>query len=221
MISPSTLDIVPNVADSLAQDEPSASDFPSLNPGYNAVFQPNRLTVGLVVPIERYPGGPVPKLTAHLERAQLAEKLGFAAVWLRDVPFNVPAFGDAGQLFDPFVYLGMLAGQTKRIALGVASIILPLRHPVHVAKAAASVDQLSGGRLILGVASGDRPEEYPTMGVDFETRGELFRQHFNDMRRLEKAPDLLPNPLREGSRCSLQAPANSPRNGWLKTATVG
>ena len=49
--------------------------------------------------------------------------LGFAALWLRDVPFNVPSFGDAGQLHDPFVYLGLLAGTTERIALGVASIM--------------------------------------------------------------------------------------------------
>ena len=70
--------------------------------------------------------------------AKLAESLGFSAVWLRDVPFNVPSFGDAGQVFDPFVYLGALAASTRRIALGVASIVLPLRHPAHVAKAAAS-----------------------------------------------------------------------------------
>jgi len=114
----------------------------------------------------------------HLRRAQLAESLGFSAIWLRDVPFNVPSFGDAGQTFDPFVYLGLLAGATETIALGVASIILPLRHPAHVAKAAASVDVLSSGRLILGVASGDRPEEYPALNLSFESRGERFRESF-------------------------------------------
>ena len=113
-----------------------------------------------------------------MERVKLAEELGFAAMWLRDVPFNVPSFGDAGQLYDPFVYLGMLAGATDSIALGVASIILPLRHPAHVAKAAASVDVLSDGRLILGVASGDRPEEYPALNQTFEDRGERFRESF-------------------------------------------
>ena len=45
----------------------------------------------------------------HLETAILAEQLGFSALWLRDVPFNVPSFGDVGQIFDPFVYLGSLA----------------------------------------------------------------------------------------------------------------
>lgn len=160
------------------------ADFRPLNAGYDAVFRPDRLSLGLVVPIEAYPRGPVPTLERHLERVRLAESLGFSAVWLRDVPFDVPSFGDAGQLFDPFVYLGALAAQTSRIALGVASVILPLRHPAHVAKAAASVDVLSGGRLILGIASGDRPEEYPALGADFETRGRRFRAAYDYLRAM-------------------------------------
>ena len=136
------------------------------------------------MPIESYPNGPVPSMTRHLERAQLAEELGFSAVWLRDVPFQVPSFGDAGQTYDPFVYLGLLAGATQRIALGVASLILPLRHPAHVAKAAASADVLSGGRLILGVASGDRPQEYPALGEPFDDRGARFRASFDFIRQV-------------------------------------
>ncbi|MEM9449228.1 MAG: LLM class oxidoreductase [Cyanobacteria bacterium P01_E01_bin.6] len=183
--------------------------FQPINRAYNSVFRPNQLSLGLVVPIENYSQGPVPTLTRQLERIQLAEELGFSAVWLRDVPFNVPSFGDAGQTYDPFVYLGLLAGQTERIALGVASIILPLRHPAHIAKAAASVDQLSGRRLILGVASGDRPEEYPALNLPFATRGERFRDSFDYIRRMgENAPafenefgnpgggmDMLPKPV--------------------------
>jgi len=145
-------------------DGTNATDFPELNRGYNSVFQQGRLSIGLVVPLDAHQNSPIPDMTLHVERAKLADELGFAALWLRDVPFNVPSFGDAGQMFDPFVYLGLLSGVTHDIALGVASIILPLRHPAHVAKAAASADQLSGGRLLLGVASGDRPEEYPALG---------------------------------------------------------
>jgi luciferase-type oxidoreductase len=128
-------------------------------------------------------------MNRHVERVQLVEELGFSAIWLRDVPFNVPSFGDAGQIYDPFVYLGLLAVQTEHIALGVASIILPLRHPAHVAKAAASADALSGGRLILGVASGDRPEEYPALNIPFSERGAKFRASFDYIRRMhENAP---------------------------------
>lgn len=158
--------------------------FRSANIGFNTVFRPGQLSIGLVVPIERYDTAPMPMMKRHLERARLAEELGFASLWLRDVPFNVPSFGDAGQMYDPFVYLGMLAGQTHRIALGVASLILPLRHPAHIAKAAASVDVLSGGRLLLGVASGDRPEEYPAMALPFEDRGNRFRESFDYIRRM-------------------------------------
>ncbi|MEM7114653.1 MAG: LLM class oxidoreductase [Chloroflexota bacterium] len=160
--------------------------FQPINRAYNTVFRPNQLTLGLVVPIETYPHTPVPTMVQHLERVRLVEELGFAAIWLRDVPFNVPSFGDAGQMYDPFVYLGMLAAHTERIALGTGSIILPLRHPAHVAKAAVTVDVLSGGRLILGVASGDRPDEYPALNIPFAERGRLFQESFAYIRRLSE-----------------------------------
>lgn len=183
--------------------------FQPINRGYNAVFRSNRLSLGLVVPIESYSQGSVPAMTRHLERVQLAEELGFSAIWLRDVPFNVPSFGDAGQTYDPFVYLGLLSGQTDRIALGIASVILPLRHPAHVARAAASADVISGGRLILGVASGDRPAEYPALNLPYADRGARFRASFDYIRRMsEDAPtfenvygspnggmDMLPKPV--------------------------
>ncbi|MEM8530713.1 MAG: LLM class oxidoreductase [Chloroflexota bacterium] len=182
-----------------------------MNKAYNSVFRANRLSLGLVVPIEHYDRGPVPTMERHVERVQLAEKLGFKAIWLRDVPFNVPSFGDAGQTYDPFVYLGFLAVHTRQIALGVASIILPLRHPAHVAKAAASADVLSGGRMILGVASGDRPQEYPALNLPFENRSERFREAFDYIEKMcEFAPvfendygsphggmDMLPKPASE------------------------
>ena len=78
----------------------------------------------------------------------------------------------------------LLAGLTESIALGVSSIILPLRHPAQIAKAAASVDVLSGGRLIMGIASGDRPAEYPALNVPFDSRGRLFRESYSYIRKL-------------------------------------
>lgn len=182
--------------------------FPTLNRTYNTVFQPNALSIGLVVPIEAYPVGAPPSMAGHLETARRAEDLGFAALWLRDVPFDVPSFGDAGQMFDPFVYLGTLATATQRIALGTASVILPLRHPAHVAKAAASADVLSEGRLLLGIASGDRPEEYPALNMSYADRGARFRDSVDYIRamaehrpqrdtaqsRLPGSIDMLPKP---------------------------
>ncbi|WP_082221246.1 LLM class flavin-dependent oxidoreductase [Luteipulveratus halotolerans] len=88
--------------------------------------------------------GLLPDLTRHQERAQLADRLGFRALWLRDVPMRRPRdFGDAGQIFDPVPYLGYLAASTQQILLGTAGIVLPLRHPVTLAKEAAG---LSGYR---------------------------------------------------------------------------
>ena len=94
------------------------AEFERINRAYNAVFRPYHLSIGLVVPLENYASSPVPTMAQHVERVQMAEDLGYSAVWLRDVPFNVPSFGDAGQLYDPFVYLGLLAGKTERIAAG-------------------------------------------------------------------------------------------------------
>lgn len=183
--------------------------FPKFNRAYNSAFQPDRLTIGLVSPLEAYTTEEQPTLERHLERAKLAEELGFSALWLRDVPFHVPAFGDVGQILDPFVYLGALATVTKTIGLGVASVVLPLRHPAHVAKGAASVDMLSNGRMLLGVASGDRPEEYPALAADYEGRGARFRdsidyiratfdtfpEHEGQQGRLNGHLDLLPKPV--------------------------
>jgi luciferase-type oxidoreductase len=115
--------------------------------------------------------------------AKRAEALGFSTLWFRDVPLRDPNFGDVGQVFDPWVYLGYIAAHTSEIALGTASIAIPLHHPLHTAKASASIDQLSAGRLILGVASGDRPVEFSAFGVDPERRGEIFREHYEVIRR--------------------------------------
>lgn len=166
------------------------SSFENINSGYNSVFKPNRLSIGVVVPIENYGQNAVPSMMHHVKRVQLIEKLGFKALWVRDVPFHVPSFGDAGQTYDPFTYLGYLAGQTQKIALGVASIALPLHHPVHVVKSATTIDQLSNGRVILGVASGDRYDEYPAMSIKHEDRGSLFREAFEYIR---SSQDSFPN----------------------------
>lgn len=168
-------------------DKSPSLSFEVINPAYNRVFKPGKLSLGLVLPLEAYAVGAEPTLHDHIEKAQLAESLSFEALWLRDVPFNVPSFGDPGQIFDPFVYLGALAASTDRIALGTASIILPLRHPAHVAKAAATADVLSNGRVLLGVASGDRAEEYPAMGMTYEDRGQRFRDSVDYIRSVASA----------------------------------
>lgn len=163
-----------------------SKEFEKINKGYNSVFQAGKLSIGLVVPIEEYSKSTVPSMQNHLKRVELAEQLDFKAIWVRDVPMHVPTFGDAGQTYDPFTYLGYLSGRTNRVALGIASIALPLHHPLHVAKSAATLDQLTEGRFILGIASGDRYEEYPAMNIDYDTRGERFQEAFHYIRQAQE-----------------------------------
>lgn len=152
------------------------SSSPTANPGYLKAFKPGKLTFGLFQPIEAYTGDQ-PTMAGQVGLAQYAEQNGFSSLLFRDVPLRDPSFGDNGQIYDVWTYLGYIAGQTKEIALLTGAIVLPLRHPLHTAKAAASIDQLSNGRLLLGVASGDRLIEFPAFGVDFESRGESFRNN--------------------------------------------
>jgi luciferase-type oxidoreductase len=152
------------------------------HPGYARVFQPGHLTFGFIAPLESYPDTPGPTMAGHAEMAHRVDEAGFAAIWLRDVPFYDPNFGDVGQIFDPLVYAGFLAAVTRRIAIGTAGIVLPLRDPLIVAKQATSVDHLLGGRLILGLAGGDRPVEYPAFGIDHASRSERFRDAYAMLR---------------------------------------
>ena len=118
----------------------------------------------------------VPDMSQHKERIILADELGFSTAWVRDVPLYDPNFGDAAQVFEAFTYLGYLAGITNNILLGTAAVVLPLRQPWLVKKSANTMAELSNNRLILGVASGDRPSEYPLFNVDYAARGQLFRE---------------------------------------------
>lgn len=143
--------------------------------GYSRVFQAGHLTFGFIAPLESYPESPGPTLEDHALMARKVDEADFAVIWLRDVPFYDPNFGDVGQILDPLVYAGYLAAVTERITVGTAGIVLPLRDPLIVAKQAASIDQLLGGRFILGLATGDRPVEYPAFGREFGNRAERFR----------------------------------------------
>ncbi|KIL03027.1 5,10-methylene tetrahydromethanopterin reductase [Stutzerimonas stutzeri] len=153
--------------------------------GFQTTFKSGRLSLGLFFPIEAFEGDK-PTMLDQVELAKRAEELGFSALWFRDVPLRDPTFGDVGQVFDPWVYLGFIAAHTKEISLGTASIVLPLRNPLHTAKAAASVDQLSNGRLLLGVASGDRPVEFPAFNIDPEKRDHIFRESLEVLRQAQR-----------------------------------
>lgn len=156
------------------------------HPGYSRMFAPNALTVGIFLPLRFYKGD-MSVLAGQTKLVTDIDHYGFAAVWVRDIPLFDPSFGDAGQVFDPFTYLAFLAARTKAIALVTGSAIFSLRHPIDLAKAATTIDQLSGGRLVLGIASGDRPVEFPAYGLEHGKRGELFSQSVEFFRQLIRA----------------------------------
>lgn len=79
--------------------------------------------------------------------------------------------------YDPLTTLAWLAGRTTSIRLGTTVLILPYRHPLHVARVAANIDRFSGGRLVLGVGAGWSPQEFAALGVDFAARGEITDEY--------------------------------------------
>lgn len=151
------------------------------NRAWGRVLGAGHLTLGLMTPLARAPGEPA-DLARETALAARADALGVAALWTRDVPLIVPqgSTREAAVLDDPFIWLTVLAGATTSAALGTAAAVLPLRHPLHVAKAAWSLDRLSGGRFILGVGSGDRPEELASFGVDTAPEV-LFRERWQTL----------------------------------------
>ncbi|RHW41983.1 LLM class oxidoreductase [Neobacillus notoginsengisoli] len=173
----------------------------ALHQGFSYMFKENHLTLGLFFPIEAYTGSiPQMDLEQQMKLGRMAEEAGFASLFVRDVPLHDPTFGDVGQIYDPWVFLGFLAAHTKRIALGTGSIVTTLRHPLHVAKAAASVDRISGNRLVLGIATGDRPIEFSAFSVESVQRGQLFQESLHVMRQLWKEEF----PVIHSERVSLQ-----------------
>ena len=152
------------------------TDF-SQHAGYSTMFQREKLTLGLFFAIESYSGSaPKMNIDQQIETAKLAESQGFSALYFRDVLLEVPSFGDVGHIYDPWVLMGYVMAHTSRIALATGSILSTLRHPLHLAKAAASVDRLSGQRLVLGLATGDRPSEFSAFNTSLEDRSSLYQE---------------------------------------------
>ncbi|MGG0550365.1 TIGR03571 family LLM class oxidoreductase [Priestia megaterium] len=153
--------------------------------GFNRMYQQDKMTLGFLTPFEPMTNQ-LPKMENTIALARKIESFGFSAIWLRDVTMQDLHSNDHGQLYDLWIYLTYLAARTNHIALGTSSVVLPLRHPVRVAKEATSIDKLFPDRLIMGVASGDRKKDFTALGVEREKRGEQFKQNFDFLNRLLK-----------------------------------
>jgi probable F420-dependent oxidoreductase len=126
------------------------------------------------------------------EVAAAAERAGFDACFVTDHPFPVQRWLDGGghHALDPFVALSFAAAATSRLRLQTHILVLPYRNPFLAAKAALSLDVLSGGRLTLGVAAGYLRGEFGALGADFESRNEVSDEAIRAMKLAWTQADL-------------------------------
>ena len=108
--------------------------------------------------------------------AVAAEEAGFEMVSMTDHPFPYEGWVSTGghHAFDPFVALSFMAAATRRVRLCTLVVVSAYRNPYVTAKAAASLDNLSGGRLVLGMGVGYQREEFAVLGASFDDRGKRF-----------------------------------------------
>ncbi|EKE32524.1 luciferase family protein [Salimicrobium jeotgali] len=180
--------------------------------GFTSMFQKRKLTLGLNIPIEAH-GKEVPILDRQVERAQLAEEAGFSCLWFQDVVLEDPTFEDpaTGQIFDSLIYLTYLGAHTKSINLGTAAVVTPLRHPLRLAKEAASIERLFPERLILGISSGDRRKDFEGLNVPIMERGRLFRESFDFFKRaISEEYPALESPMGKLDKSNLVPKPSSP-----------
>ena len=153
--------------------------------------------------------------------AVAAERRGFTSVWAADhvaIPAAVHSrypYSAGGAVswsperpwLDPFLVLGLVAASTSKLRLGTSVVVLPLRHPLLVAKQAASLDYLSGGRLILGVGAGWLREEFDLLGQPYADRHRRTAEQISVLRACWG-----PNPVRfKGDLYDLPEFAMSPK----------
>lgn len=138
-----------------------------------------------------------------LDMAQLAEERGFESVWAPDhvimptkiatpYPYSKSSRYIAdpkGAHLEPFTVLSFVAACTRRVRLGFTVIVAPYRHPVVTAKMMASLDVLSGGRLIVGVGSGWLEEEFDALEVPFAKRWTRTDEHIRIWKELWTAEE--------------------------------
>lgn len=138
-----------------------------------------------------------------VELARAADELGFDSLWLGEhvvLPDGYasehptqggtahqhhtgPVVDTSTELVDPMVALGAVAAATSRIRLATGIYLLPLRHPLLTARAACTLQEVSGGRFVLGVGAGWLQEEFDALDVTFDDRGSLLEEALAVVRR--------------------------------------
>jgi probable F420-dependent oxidoreductase len=124
---------------------------------------------------------------ALVDMASRADELGFDSVWVHDHVFNVGHVLDrigGRPYYEPMTFLSFVAARTRRVRLGTSVLVLPYHNPVRLAKAAATLDVLCGGRLVMGVGVGLIEKEMQAMGTPFTERGAYTDEAIAVMRAL-------------------------------------
>jgi probable F420-dependent oxidoreductase len=138
---------------------------------------PQRLNLGLNLPfVEGSMDGRTPRWEDIAAMARLAEEMGFDALWVSDhLGFEDAVDGWHGG-WEAWTLLTALAGVTSRVQLGTYVLAVPLRNPAVLAKMAEAFDEVSGGRLILGLGAGWNEPEFRAFGVPFQDRFDRFEE---------------------------------------------
>ena len=158
---------------------------------------PEQVAPGMKVGIHIPQWGPDATREGVLSVARAAEDAGLDSVWVADhVVFPLRSestypYGHDGAPFAPedgfleaFTTLAAIAGATKRVALATSVLVLPMREPLQVAKTVATLDVLSGGRVIVGIGAGWWEEEFRALGAQFERRGRRMDEQIGILRTL-------------------------------------
>lgn len=177
---------------------------------------------GVVLPSFGPPAGRL----AIVDAALAAERLGYDSVWLTDhIALPQSDSETFGTIFEAVTTLAYLAASTSRVRLGISALVLPQRNPLEVAKQLATVDVLSGGRVMLAAGVGWSQGEYTNLGYNFKNRGARMDEAIKILRtcwrggsiqsfqgkhyRFDKAV-LSPTPVQAGGP-ELWIAGNSPR----------
>ena len=116
-----------------------------------------------------------------------AERMGYDSIWVMDHLFNTGYIRERLEdrpYYHPMAMLSYMSATTQRVILATSVLVLPYHNPVELAKYAATLDQMSGGRVTLGVGVGAMTEEFDALGIPMSQRGTLTNESINLMREL-------------------------------------
>ncbi len=122
-----------------------------------------------------------------IEFGPMAEELGYDSVWVMDHLFNngyIRERLDDKPYYHPMATLSHISALTSKVQLGTSVLVLPYHNPVELAKYAATLDQMSGGRVVLGVGVGAMTPEFEALGIPLNQRGSLTNESMDVMREL-------------------------------------